>query len=153
MDIMLSGVFFLGGFLWTYLFLRQLMFNIMVAHPMIRKMNGLQKDLIASGATKYTIMSDAVCFVVAGLILFLILHFCKLYMTLSFAGGAVIAFVCLVFRIKPTNKAMFDLFSNAYYRFIPDDELRTIVYNKDYGKIKARLKNMGIRETFLPEFK
>ena len=95
MDIMLSGVFFLGGFLWTYLFLRQLMFNIMVAHPMIRKMNGLQKDLIASGATKYTIMSDAVCFVVAGLILFLIIHFCKLYMTLSFAGGAVIAFVCL----------------------------------------------------------
>ena len=85
MDIMLSGVFFLGGFLWTYLFLRQLMFNIMVAHPMIRKMNGLQKDLIASGATKYTIMSDAVCFVVAGLILFLIIggKLCALYSTVG----------------------------------------------------------------------
>lgn len=153
MKIMLSGALVLGGFLWSYLFLRQLLFNVLIAHPMIKKMNGLQAGLIADGAKKYTQVSDIVCFLVGALLLFLVIRFCPLYMILSFAGGAAAAFLFIIFRMKPSNKEMFDLFSTAYYRFIPDDELRTIVYNKDYGKIKARLKKMGIKGTFLPVFK
>lgn len=153
MKIMLSGALVLGGFLWSYLFIRQLLFNLMIAHPLIHKMNKLKPELIASGATKYTVISDIVSVVVAGAILFLILYFCPLYVILSFTGGAVVALILLIFHIKPSNKQMFDLFSSAYYRFIPDDELRTIVYNKDYGKVKARLKKMDIKGTFIPEFK
>ena len=153
MKIMISGALVLAGFLWSYLFVRQFLFNLLIAHPLIAKMNKLQPNLIASGATKYTVISDIISVVVAGVVLFLIIHFCPLYIVLSFAGGAVVALIFLVFRVKPSNKQMFDLFSTAYYRFIPDDELRTIVYNKDYGKVKARLKKMGIKGTFVPEFK
>lgn len=153
MKIMLSGAVVLGGFLWSYLFLRQLLFNFLIAHPMIRKMNQLQPELIAGGAKNYTVVSDVVCIVVAGLILFLILRFCPLYVILSFAGGAVVAFLLVLFRTKPSNKSMFDLFCNAYCRFIPNDELRTILAKNDYGKVKAQLKKMNIKGTFVPQFK
>ena len=151
--IMLSGALVLGGFLWSYLFARQFLFNFMVAHPMIRKMNALQKDLIAVGAKRYTNMSSIVVFLVGGAILFLVIFFCPLYMIIAFAVGAVAALIFILFRMKPSNKSTFDLFAVAYYRFVPDDELRTILYNKEYQKVKSRLKKMGIRETFIPEFK
>ena len=34
-----------------------------------------------------------------------------------------------------------------------NDELRTLLYKKEYKKIKPRLKQMGISDTFLPNFK
>lgn len=153
MKIMLSGALVLAGFLWCYLFVRQLMFNLAIAHPMIKKMNKLQAGLIAAGATNYTVISDIVCSAIGAVVLFLIIRFCPLYITLSFAGGAIAAFLFLLFRIKPSNKTMFDLFSKTYCRFVPDDDLRNILANTDYQKIKAQLKKMGIKGTFLPEFK
>ncbi len=153
MKIMLSGALVLGGFLWSYLFIRQLLFNVMVAHPTIRKMNKLQARLIAGGATNYTIVSDIVCFLIAAVILFLIIRFCPLYIILSFAGGAVVAFVFVLFRMRPSNKETFDLFSKTYCRFVPNDELRTILAETDYKKAKALLKKLGIKGTFIPAFK
>lgn len=155
MKIMLAGAVVLGGFLWAYLFVRQFIFNVRVAYPIIRKMNSLQPDLISIGAVRYTRISDLVTIGVGGALLAGIIYLCRnnLLMLISFAIGAVFAIVFIVMRCKPSNKEMFDLFSNAYSRFIPDDELRTIMYNKEYEKVKARLKNMGIRETFLPDFK
>ena len=151
--IMLCGVLVLGGFLWSYLFIRQLLFNFMTAHPMIRKMNKLQPGLIAAGARNYTIVSDIVCFLVAAVILFLIIRFCPLYIQLSFAGGALVAFLFIVFRMRPSNKETFDLFCKTYCRFVPDDDLRTILANTEYPKVKAQLKKMGIKGTFIPAFK
>lgn len=153
MKIMLSGAIVLAGFLWSYLFVRQFLFNIMVAFPLIKKMNELQPELIGVGSKRYTHISNIVSVLVGGVILFLILYFCPLYIKLSFAGGALVSLLFVFFRTRPEKKEMFDLFSNAYYRFIPDDELRTIVYNKEYGKVKARLWDMGIHGTFVPEFK
>lgn len=151
--IMLGAALFLGGFLWSYLFLRQFLYNFFVAFPMIKKMNALQDDLIAVGAKRYTVISSLVTFLFGALIVFLVVHFLALYLQLCFAGGAVVAFVLMISRVTPKNKEMFDLFCNAYYRFIPDDELRTILYNKDVKKIKPRLREMGISGTFVPEFK
>ena len=85
--------------------------------------------------------------------IFAVLYFCPLYIKISFAVGAVSAFLFIFFRTKPENKESFDLFSNAYYRFVPDDELRTLIFKKEYKKIKARLKEMGIQGNFVPEFK
>ena len=45
MKIMLCGAMVLGGFLWSYLFLRQLVFNFRVANPLIKKMNLLLEHL------------------------------------------------------------------------------------------------------------
>lgn len=56
-------------------------------------------------------------------------------------------------KLTPENRPMFDTFCNGYYRFVPDDELRTAMYNKKTGQMKARLKSMGIQGSFIPEFK
>lgn len=153
MKIMLSGALVLGGFLWSYLFLRQFLFNILVAFPLIKQMNTLQQDLIGIGAKRYTLISNLVSIFVGGAIAAAVLIFCPPYIKISFAVGAVAAFLFIFFRTKPEKKESFDLFSNAYYRFVPDDELRTLLYKKEYKKVKARLKEMGIQGNFVPEFK
>ena len=151
--IMLSAVLFLGGFLWSYLFLRQFLYNFIIAFPLIKKMNALQPDLIAIGAKRYTVVSVVVSTLFGGGLLFAAIYFLPLYLVLSFAGGAIIALILILLRMKLSNKEMFDLFANAYARFIPDDELRTVLFHKEYKKIKPRLKEMGIKGTFVPEFK
>ena len=70
--IMLVGAIFLGGWLWAYLFIRQLMFNFRVAYPLIRDMNTLREELIAVGAKRYTTISTITCCVVAAGILALV---------------------------------------------------------------------------------
>ena len=153
MKIMLSGALVLGGFFWFYLFLRQFLFNLLVANPLIKKMNSLQPELIGVGAKRYTMISNLVSILVGGAIAFAVLYFCPLYIKISFAVGAVAACLFIFFRTKPENRESFELFTNAYYRFVPDDELRTLLYKKEYKKIKARLREMDIQGNFVPEFK
>ena len=151
--IMYAGAIFLGGWLWSYVFLRQILFNFITAFPLIKKMRSLREDLIAIGADRYTVISSVVCFVFAAILLFVVIHFCPLYLTLCFALGAFVAFVMLLKMVSPRNRAMFDTFCGAYYRFVPDDELRTAMYNKKTGPIRARLKAMELTDTFIPEFR
>ena len=56
-------------------------------------------------------------------------------------------------RLSPKNRNMFDSFCAAYYRFVPDDELRTAMYNKKPSQMKKRLHEMRISPDFIPEFK
>ena len=151
--IMFTGAIFLGGWLWAYLFVRQLFFNFLTAYPLIKKMNALQEDLIAVGARRYTTISVITCGFVAAAILAAVLIWCPLYLKLGFLGGALIAIILLIPKVSPNNREMFDSFCTSYYRFVPDDELRTAMYNKKTGQIKSRLKAMGIQGTFIPEFK
>ena len=153
MKIMLTGAIFLGGFLWSYLFIRQLLFNFCTAYPLIKRMNALQEDMIAVGAGRYTTISTVTCSLLAALVMFLVIRFCPLYLMIGFLAGAVIALVFLIPRVSPKNRAMFDSFCTAYYRFVPDDELRTAMFNKKLGQIRSRLKAMGAEGTFVPEFK
>ena len=48
--IMLAAAVFFGGWLLSYVFLRQLLFNFRVAYPLLNKMNGIDPELIAPGA-------------------------------------------------------------------------------------------------------
>lgn len=154
MKIMLAGALVLAGFLWSYLFLRQFLFNIRVAYPLINKMNSLQPELIGVGAKRYTLISNLVSLLVGAAIAFAVLFLVhQLYIEIAFAIGAVAAFLFIFFRTKPENKESFELFTNAYYRFVPDDELRTLLYKKEYKQVKARLREMGIQGTFVPDFK
>lgn len=154
MKIMFCGALVLGGFLWSYLFMRQFIFNIRVASPVIKKMNSLQPDLIAVGAKRYTLISNIACLLVGSVILFAVIWFTRkhIYYIISFGIGAVAALIFILVSTRPENQSMFDYFSGAYYRFIPDDELRTIVFNKEYKRIKPRLRDMGISGTFVPKF-
>ena len=153
MKIMLTGAIFLGGWLWSYLFIRQLLFNFATAFPLIKKMNSLQEDLIAIGAHRYTVISVITCSIVAAALLAAVIIWCPLYLQIGFAAGALLAIVLLIPRVSARNREMFDTFCANYYRFVPDDELRTAMYNKKTGQMKSRLKAMGIQDTFIPAFK
>ena len=152
MQIMLIAAIFLFGWLWSYLFIRQLMFNFFVANPLIKRMNLLREEMIAIGAKRYTAVSSVVCFLVAAILLFAMIHFGRLIYIVSFGVGALLALVLLIPKISPRNKEMFDAFCNSYYRFIPDDELRTAVFNKKVKQINSRLKVMHVSESFVPDF-
>lgn len=147
-----AGIFF-AGWLWFYVFMRQFFFNLMTAYPLIKKMQSLDKDLIAIGARRYTTTSSIVCVLASAVVLFLILYFCPLYLKISFGVGALLCLVLIISKLSPSNKAMFESFCSGYCRFVPDDELRTIMYNKDIKKINKRLREMGFSESFVPEFK
>jgi hypothetical protein len=151
--IMLAGAVFFGGWLWAYLFVRQLMFNFSVAYPLIRDMNALREELIAVGAKRYTTISTITCCVVASAILAVVMIFCPLYLKIAFGVGALLAIILLIPRVSPKNRDMFDSFCISYCRFVPDDELRTAMYGKKTGQIKSRLKAMGIEGSFVPQFK
>ena len=116
-------------------------------------MNALQPELIGVGARRYTLISNLVSIFVGGAIAAAVLIFCPPYIKISFAVGAVAAFLFIFFRTKPENRESFELFTNAYYRFVPDDELRTLLYKKEYKKVRARLREMGIQGDFVPELK
>jgi len=153
MKILLTAAVAFGGFLWSYAFLRQILFNFIVAFPLINKMRALKEDLIAVGANRYTMISNVVCILLAGALAFVVFRFLPMYLYIAFAVGAVVSLAMLVSMVTPRNRAMFDSFCVAYYRFVPDDELRTAIYNKKTGPIRSRLKTMGISDTFVPEFR
>ena len=153
MKIIWAAVMFLGGWLWVYLFIRQIMFNLSVAYPLIRKMNALKEDMIAVGARRYTSISVLVCLFISAILLVVVVRFLSPYLYISFFAGALICFVLLLSKIKPENRQMFEAFCNSYYRFILDDELRTAVYNKKFNQVNARLRALDLHDTFVPQFK
>lgn len=151
--VLFGGAMLLGGWLWFYLFGRQFLFNVMTAYPLIKAMQHLKEDLIAIGAKRYTTISVIVCLIVSAIIFALVFCLCPVYLKICFAVGAVIALVMIFNKMSPANKPMFETFCTGYYRFVPDDELRTAMYNKKTGQMKSRLKDMGISGSFIPEFK
>ena len=153
MKVIFAGAMFLVGWLWFYLFFRQFLFNILVAFPMIKAMNKAQTDLIAIGAKRYTIVSLIACTVVCAIVAGIIIWLCPLYLIISFLVGALVGFVMYIGKLTPKNRAMFDVFCNAYYRFVPDNELRTLMYNKNPHKMKVRLHTMGVSTDWIPDFK
>ncbi|MBR3174435.1 MAG: hypothetical protein IKF55_01045 [Oscillospiraceae bacterium] len=152
MIMLCAGVFF-GGWLWFYLFMRQFLFNLMTAYPMIRKIQEIDPNLIAVGAKRYTNTSIIVCTVFSAIVLFVIFRFCPHYLIISFFVGAVLCMLMLWGKLSPQNKAMFENFCAGYCRFVGDDELRTLMFNKEIKKINRRLREMGYDRSFVPEFK
>ena len=153
MKYMYGGAMLFAGWLWCYLFVRQFLFNFMVAFPIIKKMRNTQEDLIVKNANRYTNISVIVCVIISAIIIGLILWLCPLYLIICFFAGGIVCFVMLVGKMTPKNREMFDNFCGAYYQFVPDDELRTAMYNKKPSQMKLRLHDMGLSIDFIPEFK
>ena len=150
--IMLGAAVFFAGWLWFYVFMRQFLFNFITAYPLIREMQAIDPELIAVGAKRYTTTSVLVCAAVSAIVLFVILRFCPLYLIICFFIGAFLCFVLIITKLSPKNRAMFENFCTGYCRFVPDDELRTLIFNKEVGKINRRLREMGYERSFVPEF-
>ena len=152
MNIMWAGVFLALGWLWFYLFIRQFLFNLMTAYPLLKQMNALDKELIAVGAKRYTHISTGVSAFFALAAAAAVIAFCALYLKICFFIGGLVALVMFVPTLSYKHKPMFETFCGSYYRFVPDDELRTAIYNKKISEIKRRLRAMGFSAEFVPQF-
>ena len=153
MNYIWAAAIFFGGWLWSYLFLRQLLFDLLTALPLIKKLRTINEDLIAVGASRYTIISLIMCIAMSILILAIVLILCPTYLLICFFVGAAAALLMLIGKLGPKNRPMFDAFCSSYCRVVPDDELRKAMFDKKPNHIKARLRAMGFRESFLPDFK
>lgn len=153
MKFMFAGALLLAGWMWGYMFLRQFMFNVGVAMPLIKKMNAAAEDLIAVGAKRYTWISIVVCIIISAIIVAIVIRFCPTYLIVCFFVGAAACVAMLAGSMNPGNRPMYDTFCGAYYRFVPDDELRTAMYNKKPSKMKLRLHTMGVSIDCIPNFK
>ena len=148
-----AGAIFFGGWLLFYLFGRQIVFNFTAAYPTIKKLRAQDKELLAPGADKYTLISVIVCTVVLLAVSAVVIRFCKTYQIICyFVGlGAALAMYLPNCRIK--TRSTFEIFCSAYSRFVPDDELRTAMFNRDPKAMKRRLHEMGYDDEIVPEFK
>ena len=153
MQILYTGAMFFAGWLWFYLFARQILFNLVTAYPLIRKMQKLDPALIAVGAKRYTTTSVIVCSLIAAILVFVVVRFCPMYLIIAFFVGMLICLIMLIRQLSPENHTMFDSFCSAYCRFVPDDELRSGMYDKNVKKINKRLREMGFDHSFVPEFR
>ena len=152
MKIVWIAALALAGWLFGYLFIRQFLFNLIVALPLVKKMNK-ETELINKNANRYTGVSIAVCVLVTAIVLFLVIRFMKPYLMYSFLGGLLVCFIMLFAVVKPENEAMFNSFCASYYRFVPDDELRQAIYDKNIKKIKLRLHDLEQPLDWIPDVK
>ena len=153
MKILFGGAIMLGGWLWFYLFVRQFLFDFMTAYPIIKRMLAVDPPLISVNAKRYTDVSIGLCAAVSIIVAVIVVLLCKTYLIICFFVGALIALCMYIGRLSPANRNMFDSFCAAYYRFVPDDELRTAMYSKKPAQIKKRLHSMNATADFVPEFK
>ncbi len=153
-QIMWAALVFAGGWLWFFVFLRQLIFSFTTTLPMIRRFNKAGPELISVNARRFMILSMVVWVLICGGTAYLVIHFAKLYLWLSFLGGAVVGVLSFITRYGPYTESNFKDFCAAYYRFVPDDELRTDMYNAKISQMKVRLDEMGVdKSIIIPEFK
>lgn len=152
MKVLWAGAMLFGGWLWFFLFVRQFLFNLTVAYPMIKSMKKASEDLIHDSATKYTTTSMIICTVFIAIVIFVVLRFAKPYLIISFFVGALVCLLILLNKFNPKCRQMFDSFCGTYYQFVPDDELRTAIFNKKTSQMKKRLHAMGVSTEFIPEF-
>ena len=154
MKIIWAAAMLFAGWLLAYLFGRQLLFNFKVAYPLIKKMNETSESLIDPNSKKYTATSVVTCLVVSIIAIAAVVFLCrkKIYLMLSFIAGVLICMFMLIGKIKPEIRQFFDNFCETYYRFVPDDELRTAMYNKKPSQMKLRLHDMDLSTAFIPDF-
>lgn len=154
--ILLIGVFMMVGFIFTYYFPRQIWFDFATAFPTLDKMKAAKEDLIVyDNAKKYTYVSVMACLFVTliAVLLLIIIKPVDIYLGGGFAAGAVICLFTLIGKMTPDNRNMFEAFCGSYFRFVPDDQLRTDMYNKKIPAMKLRCHDMGVSTEWIPDFK
>ena len=153
MKIIWSAAAAVIGWMIYYLFARQLVFDFAAGYPLIKKMKAADQELIADTAVKYTTTSVVLMIFIMAIAFFVVIRFCSLYLIISFFAGFVVCGLMLINKVSPSNRPIFDSFCGAYYRFVPDDELRTAMYNLKPSQMKVRLHAMGVSTDWIPEFK
>ena len=158
--IMFIGLIFVAGWFLGYLFIRQIVFNFKTAYPVLKSMKETDENLIVYGnAKKYTSVSVATCFFVLALftavvfVLYFKTNFFNLAFLIAYLAGLVVSYFTVFRQMEPDNKKTFESFCAAYYRFIPDDQLRTDMYNLKIPAMKLRCHDLGISTAWIPSLK
>lgn len=153
-QIMWAALVAVGGWMWFYLFFRQLVFSFTTALPMIKRFNSQGTELISVNARRYAYLSVLVWVLISGGIAAAVIALCKLYLWLSFLGGGLVGLILYWNRMTAETQSNFNAFCTAYYRFVADDELRTAMYNNKIPQMKTRLTELGVdKNKIIPDFK
>ena len=154
MQYIWCGVFALLGWMASYLFARQLIFNFTAAFPLLKGMTKEKEDLIdMKFAKRYTMSSIITCAALMILVSFVCIYFPKSPWNWgAYIFGAVVCLLMLIGKLTPNHRNIFDSFCGAYFRFVPDDELRTAMYNLKPSVMKLRLHDLGLDTSWIPEF-
>ncbi len=155
LKIMWAALVFLGGWLWFYFILRQLIFNLATALPMLNRFKkaGGEK-LMSVNAKRFLSISIIIWFVISAGVCYLVIHFAPPYLYISFLIGGVVGALLHIKHYGPDTKANYNDFCSTYYRFVPDDVLRTAMYNNKLSEMKARLAELEVnKKLVIPEFK
>ena len=153
-QIMWAALVAAGGWMWFYLFLRQLIFSIFTAMPMVKRFSSAGEELMSVNAKRYVWMTTVVWILICGGIAAAVIVFCKMYIWISFLAGGLIGLLLYVKRLTPETRSNFDSFCTTYYLFVPDDELRTAMFNNKLPQIKTRLAELGVdKDKIIPNFK
>lgn len=153
LKIMWAAAIAVFGWIFCYFFGRQFIYNLKTAYPLIKQMKETNSDLIADTAKKYTHVSMAAVSFLMLIFFFLAARFLPLYLKISFFAGFLVCLVMVFPSLTPDYRKNFDAFCTTYYRFVPDDELRTAMYNRKPSAMKIRLHDMGLSTAFIPEFR
>ena len=152
--ILIATLLFLGGWLWYFLIMRQLVINFTTVKPMLKKFTTTEKEIISVNSLRFLYLSIFVWFIISfGLLIGTIFLTRKhLYLCISFIIGGVIGVITFIGRYTSSTESNFKDFCSTYYRFIYDDELRTYMYYGKINEMRKRLTEMNI-DNIIPNFK
>lgn len=157
---MYAALMFMAGWVWYYLIVRQVVFNLTTAKPLIKKFRTEKsldgEPLMNINAQRFLIISIVVWMLLVLGTGALVTWLCRKhsYLYISFFIGGLIGFFTFIGRYGPSISRNFRDFCAAYYRFVPADNLREAMYYGKVPAIKAQLENLGVPgESVIPEFK
>lgn len=139
--IMYGALMIVAGWVYFYICIRQLVFDFTVGYPIIRLFaTDDDRLIVAKPARNLNTVSVCVWFLLCGVLGFLVVWFCSLWLMIPFWVGVIVGVVCYINKLGPKTKSNMDAWMRTYYRFMPDDELRTACYHTDYPRIRAALR-------------
>lgn len=145
--IMFGALIFVAGWFYFYICIRQLIFDFTVGYPLISKFGGAgEKVIAATPARRLNTISVVIWLGICVGLGWVVFHFClsKLWLFLPFWGGALLGLICFIGKLGPRFKPNFEAFCRTYYRFMPDDELRTAAYHTDLPRMRAALRALDV---------
>lgn len=149
--IMFGALMFVAGWFYFYICVRQLVFDFTVGYPLIKKFGEPgEKVLAATPARRLNTISVVIWLLICAGLGWVVFHFClaTLWLLLPFWGGALLGLICFYNKLGPRTKSNFEAFCRTYYRFMPDDELRTATYHADLPRMRAALRALEVDVKF-----
>ncbi|MEG1632699.1 MAG: hypothetical protein RR314_01480 [Oscillospiraceae bacterium] len=142
--IMYGALIFIGGWFYFYVCLRQFVFDLTVGFPLIKKFGDAGETVFAPKPARWlNIISTVIWLLICIGIGWASFRFFALYLLIAFWAGALLGVALYINKLGPRTRSNFEAFCRTYYRFMPNDELRTAAYNADLPGMRAALRSLN----------